>query len=127
MPVYVIQHPLHPGMVVLKRRLHRPPPWRLQLVADGHNALDRSCGFVTGRRTSPRTVWINGERGRLQTGGFHIVPNSDSSRDEVGCVDGRHRVCADSMSLNAVATPASRAHVTRWRSLSWRGSSTTTP
>jgi hypothetical protein len=23
MPVYVIQHPLHPGMVVLKRRLHR--------------------------------------------------------------------------------------------------------
>jgi hypothetical protein len=23
MPVYVIQHPLHPGMVALKRRLHR--------------------------------------------------------------------------------------------------------
>jgi hypothetical protein len=23
MPLYVIQHPLHPGMVVLKRRLHR--------------------------------------------------------------------------------------------------------
>ena len=24
MPVDVIQHPLHPGMVVVKRRLHRP-------------------------------------------------------------------------------------------------------
>ncbi|ULR46879.1 hypothetical protein [Rhizobium sp. K102] len=24
MPVYVIQHPLHAGMVVLKRRLHHP-------------------------------------------------------------------------------------------------------
>ena len=24
MLVYVVQHPLHPGMVVLKRRLHRP-------------------------------------------------------------------------------------------------------
>jgi hypothetical protein len=24
LPVYVIQHPLHPGMVILKRRLHRP-------------------------------------------------------------------------------------------------------
>jgi hypothetical protein len=32
--------------------------------------------------------------------------------------------------LNAVATPAAREPgplVTRWRSLSWRGSSTTTP
>jgi hypothetical protein len=42
----------------------------------------------------------------------------------------RHRVCADSMSLNAIATPAAREPrtlVTRWRSLSWRGSSTTAP
>jgi hypothetical protein len=32
----------------------------------------------------------------------------------------RHRVCADSMSLNAIATPAAREPgplVTRWRSL----------
>jgi hypothetical protein len=24
MPVNMVQHPLHPGLVVLKRRLHRP-------------------------------------------------------------------------------------------------------
>jgi hypothetical protein len=37
-----------------------------------------------------------------------------------GALKARHRVCADSMSLNAVATPAAREPgplVTRWRSL----------
>jgi hypothetical protein len=37
-----------------------------------------------------------------------------------GALTARHRVCADSMSLNAIATPAAREPgplVTRWRSL----------
>src|ERR1700704_1158551 len=41
-----------------------------------------------------------------------------------GVLTARHRVCADSMSLNAIATRAAREPgplVTRWRSLSWRG------
>ena len=43
MPVDIVQHSPHPGLIVLQRRLHRPSPWRLQLVADGHHVLDRSA------------------------------------------------------------------------------------
>ncbi len=31
-------------------------PWQHQLNAHRHGGLDRSCGFVTGRRTSPKIV-----------------------------------------------------------------------
>ena len=39
MLVYVVYHPLQPGMVVLKAAFI-VPPWRSHLVAHGHNVLD---------------------------------------------------------------------------------------
>src|SRR5262245_53802847 len=86
MPVYVIQHPLHPGMVALKRRFHRSilrssPSYA---HADMTRTTDLAVLSVIAERsqgpcTSTPKLWMNGEMGGLQTGGFHIVPNSDSS------------------------------------------------
>ena len=53
MLVDIIQHPLHPGMIVLKRRLHRPFLRGDQLGAYGHVALDRSCGLEPINRCLP--------------------------------------------------------------------------
>jgi hypothetical protein len=44
MLVYVVYYPLQPGAVILKRSVHRPS-MAVHLVANGHNLLDRSCGF----------------------------------------------------------------------------------
>src|SRR5262249_36814612 len=52
-------------------------PWQHQLSARRHDALDRSCGFVTvaehrpGPLTDTPNLWMNGEKGgRLQTVAF---------------------------------------------------------
>jgi hypothetical protein len=46
MLVDMVQHPLHPGMIVLKRRLHRPFSVATPATHSGHDVLDRSCGLA---------------------------------------------------------------------------------
>ena len=49
---------------------------------------------------------------------FSNTAPARTSATRWGALTARHRVCADSMSLNAIATPAAREPlVTRWRSL----------
>jgi hypothetical protein len=86
MLVYVVQHPLHPGMVVSKRRLHHPFLRGGQLVAHGHNVLDRSCGFgwinpETSHDCSQASIGIRGTAATVKGIGRRPGP---AEREEVG-------------------------------------------
>jgi hypothetical protein len=104
------------------------PPWLTLMFGDDRlGGRVKTCGSACHATCRSRPSDPSGRSMSLPF--LHTAP-ARTSATRWGALTARHRVCADSMSLNPSATPAARApgpSVTRWRSLSWRGSPTTMP